>query len=66
MQIHLGTKVRFTREFLRNTTQFTGTLPFMGGPVVAIKPLGEQRLVTFRDPLVGNWTALEANLEPYT
>jgi len=64
--ITIGTKVRFTAEFLRNTGQYTGTVPFMGGPTVEITPLGEQRLITFRDPLVGNWTALEANLEPYT
>ncbi|WP_316172953.1 hypothetical protein [Bradyrhizobium sp. SZCCHNRI2049] len=44
-QITIGTRVAFSREFLRNTGQFTGWAPFARGVVHSLLPLSDDRFV---------------------
>jgi len=40
-QIEVGTRVRFSRKFLKSTGQFTGPVPFRRGVVTKLTVLGK-------------------------
>ena len=62
----VGDKVRFTGDWCRNTGNFTGDIPFAGGPVTEVRDMSDGlAFVTFDCPLLGKWTALSCNLEVY-
>lgn len=42
-----GDRVCFSREFLRNTGQFTGRAPFAVGSVEALEDLGHDLVIAF-------------------
>lgn len=43
-EIKIGTRVRYAREFLRNTGQQTGEAPFLRGVVSAVHTYGVLKL----------------------
>lgn len=42
--LSVGNRVRYSREFCRNTGQMTGWTPFAKGTIVELKKLGESTL----------------------
>ena len=61
----IGQHVRFTREFLRNTGQTIGNMPFCYGKVTEVVPLGhpDRYVVHFETPWGVEMRALNTNLE---
>lgn len=43
-EIEVGDRVTYSREFLRNTGQFTGDIPFACGTVESIADYGSTRI----------------------
>jgi len=43
-KVYIGTRVAYTRDFLRSTGQFTGDAPFLRGEVIDIMNLNQLRL----------------------
>lgn len=46
--IEAGTRVRYAREFLRNTGQFTGWAPSARGTVLSVEPFGDKAIAYIR------------------
>lgn len=46
-EIKVGSRVCFSRAFLRNTGQFTGPVPFLTGSVVSLENLGGDLVIAF-------------------
>ena len=46
-EIKVGSRVCFSRTFLRNTGQFTGRVPFAVGSVEALEDLGGDLVIAF-------------------
>ena len=44
-KIEVGSKVKFSRAFLRSTAQFTGPVPFARGTVTDLKKLSEKQAI---------------------
>lgn len=71
-RIVVGTRVRYSAEFLRNTGQFSGEVPHLRGEVTMLEPLGQCTLATVSwnngrssGVLVANlWPCELAHLEP--
>lgn len=58
----VGEKVKFSRDFLRNTGQYTGDVPFARGIVQEVSDLVDMQLVTVQWDTLGVSKALASNL----
>lgn len=45
LRVQIGDTVKYSREWLRNTGQITGDVPFMQGEVVALQTLSPQTTI---------------------
>ena len=62
-QFSIGDKVKFRREFLQSTGQYTGDVPFAKGVVREVKDMSDDRqIVTVEWDLLDTGKVLNSNL----